>query len=187
MKKILFTFLFAACAAMGLSSCMNGDYDANPLNANSNANPLLNTGSGGSGGGSNAGIAAKNEIRCLLNGSAIVLSDAKWQDLIIRLFNGSKPTANNGSDVVAFGLAGYTGAGTYTFGEGMFSTGRYSITDFFATPIMKDYTTNAPGGGGELIVTSDTNDEMKGTFSFVAFYQSDKVTVTNGSFYVTKQ
>ena len=43
MKKILFTSLFAACAAMSLSSCMNGDYDANPAVAASGTNPL-NTG-----------------------------------------------------------------------------------------------------------------------------------------------
>src|SRR5687768_11368053 len=49
MKKILLLSL-SAFAAMGLSSCMNGDYDANPLTVNSGTNPL-NTGGGGGGGG----------------------------------------------------------------------------------------------------------------------------------------
>lgn len=40
MKKILVASLFAASAAMGLSSCMNGDYDANPLTNNTTKNPL---------------------------------------------------------------------------------------------------------------------------------------------------
>ena len=41
MKKILFASLFAGCAAIGLSSCMNGDYDADPTGTASGKNPLL--------------------------------------------------------------------------------------------------------------------------------------------------
>lgn len=40
MKKVLFTSLFLAAAAMGLSSCMNGDYDATPDADTGGDNPL---------------------------------------------------------------------------------------------------------------------------------------------------
>jgi hypothetical protein len=40
MKKVLFTSLFLASAAMGLSSCMNGDYDATPEADTGKDNPL---------------------------------------------------------------------------------------------------------------------------------------------------
>lgn len=40
MKKVLFTSLFLAAAAMGLSSCMNGDYDATPEADTGMDNPL---------------------------------------------------------------------------------------------------------------------------------------------------
>src|SRR5690606_31645003 len=55
MKKILFTSLIAACAAMGLSGCISGDYDANPDGTTSGANPLNPPGSGGSGGSGGGG------------------------------------------------------------------------------------------------------------------------------------
>jgi len=41
MKKIIFITLIAACAAMGVSSCMNGDYDANPAGVATGTNPLV--------------------------------------------------------------------------------------------------------------------------------------------------
>ena len=46
MKRILLASVFAACASMGLSSCMNGDYDANPKGTNTGQNPLNPPGGG---------------------------------------------------------------------------------------------------------------------------------------------
>ena len=49
MKKLF--FIVAAIGLMSMSSCMNGDYDANPVTSNSGPNPLNTGGNGGGGGG----------------------------------------------------------------------------------------------------------------------------------------
>src|SRR6185295_11405286 len=82
MKKVFFTSLFAACAAMGLSSCMNGDYDANPNANNSTANPLLNN--GGNGGGGGGGGSASGQVSFKVNGKQYTISGCKYLDAIGR-------------------------------------------------------------------------------------------------------
>lgn len=188
MKKVFFASLFAACAAFGLSSCMNGDYDATPNSNNGGANPLAGSGGSGGGGGTgggggNIGTAARGEIRCVVNGTNLVIPGAKWQSVIGRTVNAS---ALNGTIEKRVGMlmADYTGPATYTIIGGSDITASYTLSDY-AAPSVKLYTT-APGGTGQIVVTSDANNEMRGTFSFTAYYNSEQVTVTNGSFWATQ-
>src|SRR4051812_32605045 len=74
MKKVLFTSLFAACAAMGLSSCMNGDYDATPNANNGTTNPLANNNGGGGGGGGTSG----GSITCKIDGTSYTFTQATY-------------------------------------------------------------------------------------------------------------
>jgi hypothetical protein len=47
MKRILFALAISACLTSGLSSCMNGDYDANPKNYKHRRESPEPSGSGG--------------------------------------------------------------------------------------------------------------------------------------------
>lgn len=186
MKRLLFTTMIAACAAMGLSGCISGDYDANPDGTVSGTNPLNPPSSGGGGGGGGTpGIAAKGEIRFRLNGSNVTLKSGKYLDGNPRLMSGGLSTSG-GEQQVGFIIDNYTGPGTYTITEND-NQARYTLIDYTASPMMKDYLTDVAGGAGEIKVTSDANDEMIGTFSFTAFYNSEKVELTNGSFNLPKQ
>ena len=180
MKKILFISAFAACAAMGLSSCMNGDYDANPLTVNSGGNPLIPINPGG---GSTPGVAAKGEIRFRLNGSNYTLTGTYF-DGSPRIMSGGFSYAG-GEKQVGFTIDVYNGVGTYTITE-TDNHARYTLRDFNATPMDKDYMTDQPGGSGEIKVTSDANNEMIGTFHFTAFNNGEKVELTDGSFDLPK-
>src|SRR4051812_14009784 len=76
MKKILFASFFAASAAMGFSSCMNGDYDANPNSVNSGTNPLQNNNGGGGSGGSSGG--ATGSITAKVDGTSYTFTQANY-------------------------------------------------------------------------------------------------------------
>ncbi len=182
MKKILFISAFAACAAMGLSSCMNGDYDANPDTVNTGGNPLTPVNPGN--GGSTPGVAAKGEIRFRLNGANYTLT-GQYVDGSPRIMSGGY-MYTGGEKQVGFIIDNYPGPGVYVITE-TDNRGRYTLTDYNSTPISKDYLTSNPGGGGEINVTSDANDEMIGTFHFTAFYNGEKVELTDGSFDLPKQ
>jgi hypothetical protein len=183
MKNILLASLFAV-SAFGLQSCNNGDYDVNPAVTASGTNPL-NTGNGGNGGGGNSGpgTANKGEIRFTLNGANYTLT-GNYIDGNPRIMSGGY-TYTGGQKQVGFIIDNYTGPATFTITETS-NRGRYTIYDYTATPISKDYLTSNPGGNGQIIVTSDANNEMIGTFNFTAFNGSDQVTLTNGSFDLPK-
>ena len=198
MKKLLFSSLFAACSVMGLSSCMNGDYDATPASNNAQPNPLANSGgsgggsgSGGGGSSSGPGTAAKGEIRFTLNGSQnVTYTGANY--LIASgndpLISGGATGASGDTKVNVF-ILNYAGAGTYNFtGTSASSThGTYSITPFGSGSDDYNTATGNPAGSGSVTVTSDANNELIGTFSFTAYNSSGtKVTITNGSFDVAK-
>jgi hypothetical protein len=185
MKKVLFASLFAACASIGLSSCMNGDYDANPNGTNSGANPLNTGGTGGTGGGG-----ATGNITCKVDGTTYTFS-GKWGAVgSQRVMSGSM--SDNGTGRTAgVTITNYTGAKTYNLAtEG---SGNYS---FFPMSNPSDATTYstasvAAPGTGTVTVTSDGNDRMKGTFSFTASKlmgsgNPASVTVTDGTFDLPK-
>src|SRR6185369_7341708 len=95
-KKVLFTSLLIACAAMGLSSCMNGDYDATPMSNNGTTNPLGNNGGGGGGGGSTSG-----QVNFKVNGKQYSFTGAKYLDAIGRQITGGQ---SDGSTVQTLSL-----------------------------------------------------------------------------------
>ncbi len=198
MKKVLFTSLFLACAAMGLSSCMNGDYDANPNANNGTTNPLANNGGGGSGGGgggtgggSGPGTAAKGEIRFRLNGSSNVTFTGSNYTIVGTtdpLISGGN-TGTTGSTTINVFILNYTGPGTYAFtGTSATSThGTYTISPFGSSDDTYNTATGTPTGTGQVVVTSDANNELVGTFSFTAYNSTGgKTDVTSGSFDVVK-
>jgi hypothetical protein len=190
MKKFLFSSLFAACAAMGLSACMNGDYDATPNSNNASPNPLANSGNGGGGGGTGGGggsigTAAKGEIRCVVNGSNLIITNAKWQSIIGRGISGNLTTGTL-DKAISMLMASYSGPNTYTIIGGADVSASYTLSDYTGPSIKNYSTTTAPGGTGQIVVTSDANNEMQGTFNFTGYYNSEQVTVTNGSFWATQ-
>ncbi|MEO6831048.1 MAG: DUF6252 family protein [Chitinophagaceae bacterium] len=200
MKKLLFSALFLSTIALGFSSCMNGDYDANPLTTNTTINPIKpvggsgNGGGNGGGGGGSVGIATKGQIRCVVSGGSNFVSSpaSNYQvtgnDILI---TGGVLETTLQRDVDLY-ISGYTGVGTYTCsGTSSTSThGSYSVetlgsgsTETFNTA------TSTPQGSGTITVVTDANNELIGTFSFTAYSDKDgskSVTITNGSFDVPK-
>ncbi len=193
MKKVLFSALFAACASLSLSACMNGDYDATPDTNNGTPNPLGQTnGGGGGGGGSSIGTAAKGEIRFVLNGTNVTYSGAGINYTVVgtndRLISGGN-TGTSGQTNINLLISNYTAPTTYTFSGTTASSphGNYTITPFGGSADDYNTATGSPAGSGQVVVTSDANNEMIGTFSFTAYNKSGaKMTITNGSFDVLK-
>lgn len=192
MKKFLFTSLFAACAAMGLSSCMNGDYDATPNANNGNPNPLATGGGNGGGGG---GGGTSGTITCKIDG---VSYSFQGNYSILSSGVGSMYTIAGGTSdgttgrTISVGVYNYTGPKTYDLAtEGVGNYGYYPMSN---TSDVTVYGTNAAGspGSGTATVTSDANNRLQGTFSFTANKAmgsgaASSVTVTEGAFDVPKQ
>ena len=170
---------------MGFSSCMNGDYDADPKTANTAANPLANDDNNG--GGTNVGVAQKGQIRCLVNGQAVVINGAGYSDIVGRQISGSRRDGTV-EKAVAFTLNPYNGAGTYSLGGSTnTNAGSYSYTDFSVDPAGTTYSTVDDKATGELVITSDANDVVIGTFHFEGYDQDQKAVVTSGTFNVPKR
>lgn len=193
MKKLLFSALFLSTCALGFSSCMNGDYDANPLTTNTTKNPIKDEGNGG--GGGNVGVATKGQLRFTVDGSQNVIAGSGTNFQILgandRLIAGGRTDGTSDISLSVY-ISNYTGPGTYAFsGTQAASThGTYTVRSF-TTGTLETFNSaiNTPTGTGTVTVTSDANDEMVGTFSFTA--ASDKnagknVTISNGSFDVVK-
>ncbi len=190
MKKILFATFFSAAAALSFSSCMNGDYDANPSTTNSNSNPL-NTGgsSSGTGGGTGAGAVAKGHTIITIGGTTYDLPTCYFSDLPApqRALNAGG-LANGKVHNLALVLEAYHGVGTYNLTTSL-SEGAYG---YLENSIMTqwDVDANHSGTSGSVTVTSDASDEMKGTFSFtgkrVQGSTGSDMPVITGSFDATK-
>lgn len=183
MKKILYTSLFAACAAMSLSSCMNGDYDANPATANTGSNPLNTGGSGGSGGGSSFNWSGTDPLSAKIEGASYTGTSASF------ISNGSGPiqydavssTLNGG--VIVVGFPKDAAPGTYT--SNATGTGiNYSVVE---DGVNNGYVSNAFGGSGQIQITENDASHVKGKFFGTLKSSAGKSKAfTEGYFNVTK-
>nr|WP_315820971.1 DUF6252 family protein [Paraflavitalea speifideiaquila] len=76
---------------------------------------------------------------------------------------------------MTIGVQPFTTSGTFNIGAGALVS--------FAHSAAGNYTSTSVGSNGSLVVTSVTNNRIKGTFSFVVFNGSGgKVTIENGAF-----
>ncbi len=190
MKKLLFSSLFAACAAMGLSSCMNGDYDATPTSNNGSTNPLNPTGggSGGSGGGSGGGGGSFNwsgtdPISAKIDGTAYTGSSATFSSSSVGSiqFDAITASLNGGTIIVGFPVNAAPG----TYGSNTTGTAfNYSIVE---NGQNNGYGSNIFGGSGQIQIAENDATHVKGRFSGTANGSNGKSHVfTEGYFNVTK-
>lgn len=158
MRKFFLSALLFAGIGVSMISCSNGDYTATPAGG-TNWNP----GSGGNGGGSTAGnMAAK------INGSqwnsSNGVSTSQGGAIVIGGSNSS------GNAVVSLMIFNYTGPGTYAVNTA--TTITYLAG---STPTMMT--------SGQIVVSTDQNNNVQGTFSGAG----NGTTIENGTFNVNKQ
>jgi hypothetical protein len=178
MKKILFISAFAACAAMGMSSCMNGDYDANPDTVNTGGNPLTPVNPGGGGGNSNDPAYyswnGTDPVSAKIDGAAYQATGAMALDLsgIITL------QASGGGKMVQVMFPSATANGTILECN---STSTNIIT------VDNNYT-SATGSGGKIYVIENDATHCKGKFfgNLKMISGGGNMDVTEGYFNVTK-
>jgi hypothetical protein len=188
MKQILYASFFAAAAAIGLSSCMNGDYDANPATNSTTINPLTQTGgNGGTGGGgsnnnSNFNWSGTDPMSVKING-------AGWQALA-GTFTAppgfSAFVAGNGPENTTVSIdipTNPTINTTYSFGSNL--SARYFANLGSSNPDDNYSTTN--GGSGQVQILENDATHIKGKFYFTAKNTvGGSRTLAEGYFNITK-
>lgn len=180
MKKFLVASLFAASAAMGLSSCMNGDYDANPATNNSGGNPLN---PGGGSGGSNFDWSGTAPMSVKLDGNAWGPGNVSYMPSV-----GGLPAqvfAINNSEQLIIAFPETTAPNTVV----AFSSSNFAsyTTDMNSSDISTKYTASLGSGGAVQILENDAS-HVKGKFYFNAKNTSGgSKNITEGYFDVTKQ
>lgn len=176
MKKVFLAFLFAA--SLGLVSCNNGVYDAQPAVNNSAAgNPLAN-----------GGVASKGQIVGTVNGTKRVFGTAYYLLSGSLLAMQGVQVVDNINHGITMSIDNYNGVGTYTM-SGSAIKGIY--TELNSNMEFREYNTSstATPGYGSITVT-DAGDEIKGTFTFTAYnfnFVPNTADIINGTFDLTKQ
>lgn len=195
MKKIFLSTLFIAGAAIAMTSCNNGNYDADPNTNNSNVtNPWNNNnGNNGNGGGNNGGSVTLGTMKAKINGTEINFSNPA---IATNVFGNLGITGNTASppdfDQLTIGVAGYTTPKVYEgtgFSNLTLIYGKYQGNALTATYSNSTSATNHV----KIEVTDDSNGNFKGTFEGTVFYAapgspntSDSIIITDGVFYVKK-
>jgi hypothetical protein len=177
MKKFLFASLFAACAAMGLSSCMNGDYDADPTNVINGNNPLNPTNPTGGGGNPNDpsyySWSGTDPVSAKIDGTAYQATGASAMDISgITLVQ-----ANDGSQMVQVSFPSTTANNTILDCSST-STNFFTVGSF----------TTATGTGAKIYVMENDASHCKGKFfgNVKDISGGGSKDVTEGWFNVTK-
>jgi hypothetical protein len=190
MKKVLFSTLFAACAAMGLSSCMNGDYDANPNGVNSGTNPLSQPNTGGSGGTGGGGGGITGNFN-----DAAYYSWTGTDPLSVKI-NGTLHQATGASVLDMGGIIGITATGngktvSLSLPSGAANGSIHTLSSSsIATVTLQDGSTyySPTGSGGAIYVMENDNTHIKGKFvaNVKVLSGSDNRNLTEGYFNATK-
>lgn len=185
MKFRLYAILIAASGAL-FAACDNGAYDAHPKFDGSNfqnpINPSL--------------TAAKGTIKMRIDGQFYTFYNSRFsvQDSFLQVIS-IDTTIGEPRRIVEFAIRPYKGVRTYplTDSNGTF----YYAAAAYATLFGNDttiYNTRWPAkkGEGEVKVELSNANEVKGTFKFTAYRerpadQSEKVVMTDGSFWATPQ
>lgn len=188
MKKVLFASLFAACAAMGLSSCMNGDYDATPNANNSAPNPLANTGGSGGGGGTSGGGGNFNwtgtdPMSAKIDGTSYTATGVTFSSITSGPlpYEGITGMINGGTLLVGWPVN--AAPGTYTSN----TTGTAIVYNIDENGTNWGYASNIFGGTGQIQIIENDATHVKGRFyGTLKSSGSGTHTMTEGWFNVTK-
>jgi len=181
MKKIVLV-LAATLATVGLFSCSNGLYDANPDADYSNIpNPIVPI---------DNSPAKEGQIKFKLYDEYELYSNAYFMELgASRMITGLR-TGTTNNYVISFTITDYSGVGEYS-GLNDKVTATYIV--FKDTTIIKTSQVQQslfPESHITLEVKEDTGDRLTGTFEFKGindFGGGDSIVVSEGTFNVKKQ
>ena len=184
MKRFLYSLLFVAASGFTLASCNNGDYDANPDASYADIdNPMMPP---------NKGVPEKGQFIAKVSGAWRVFTNASYVALGGQRFITGSYQSQGKSNVVQITLNGYDSAKSYDITAGNLAV--FSSVPTANPADVTQYSTESPvqTGSGNVTVTTDANDEMKGTFYFTAYKElpiessSEKIIITEGRFFVPK-
>jgi len=182
MKRVLFTTMIAACAAMGISGCMSGDYDANPDGTVSGTNPLNPPGSGGGGGGgNNFNWSGTDPMSVKIDGTDFLPAAAIFGNTTVGPFNFDYVQGSSGSDQFMVGFPANATPGTYTFNSSGVAASYTTVENGMPTA----YVTSLGGSGAVQILENDAT-HVKGKFYGVGKAAGGSKNFTQGYFNVSK-
>ena len=183
MKKILFSILIAASASAGFSSCMNGDYDANPGGVVNGNNPLNPPGSGGGGGGGSFNWNGTDPMSAKVDGNAWQAASTTYVPSIMG-FPASVTGTGPNNTAILINIPDNAAANSVTsFGSSV--TASWSANTVGGNP--NDVYGAALGSGGSVQILENDATHVKGKFFFNAKNSSGTaVNVTEGYFTATK-
>jgi hypothetical protein len=188
MKRLLYASIFATTAALGLSSCIRADYDADPKTVSNGVNPLTQTNNnngGGNNGGNNNSFnwSGTDPMSAKIDGAAWQATAGEYQTP-----SGFPVTVEAAADDGSFMRINIPTNATlntvYTFSNNL--TGSYAGPGAVGDP---DQIYNAgQGGSGQIMITEEDASHIKGKFTFTGKNFSGKgtKTITEGYFNVNK-
>lgn len=185
MKRILYASFFAACAALSLASCMNGDYDADPNNVSTTTNPLNQgqNGGGGSGGNSSFNWNGSDPMSAKVNGTGWQAAEFTYLPSMQGFPASVVGKAGDKSAITIQLPTNPTINSTYSFGSNL--TGSYSVNIESSDP--DNVYSAGLGGGGQIQITEDDATHIKGKFYFSGKNIGGQTrTISEGYFNVTK-
>jgi len=184
MKKILYSVLFAAFAAAGLSSCMNGDYDANPTGVVGGNNPLNPPGGGGGGGGGNSfNWTGTDPMSAKVDGNAWQATSTTYIPSMVGFPASVTGTGPNNTAILVNIPDGAAANSVTNFGSMV--TASWSANTTSGNP--DDVYGAALGSGGAIQILENDATHVKGKFYFNAKNTSGTaVNITEGYFTATK-
>jgi len=168
-------YLSLVCLALVFTGCNKSD-DGDVAGAG---------GAGGGGGGTGEFLTAS------IDGTGFTASTDLASLIGAQTTNGVlvvQGSTNSGS-FINFSIVNYTGAGTYTTGDDLTNSNSIQYGELNGTTLSSwgsNLATSAVGGlqPGEIIITSEANGVIEGTFSFEGYNASDmsRKMITSGSF-----
>lgn len=183
MKKIFLSTLFIAGAAIAMTSCNNGNYDADPNTNNSNViNPL------------NPNNLSLGTIKAKLNGNEMTFSNGAGTTTSVSFgIGGNTSGSTTNFETLAIQIVNYNGAQTYEVsGTSTDLVLSYAKIENSA-PTSAYGSTISPTGHVKVVVSEDADSKVKGTFEGIVYYAgpgsvnlSDSIVITDGQFYVPK-
>jgi hypothetical protein len=183
MKKLILAASILFCTALTITSCNNGDYDADPNTDNSGIpNPIPPDDGGGNGGGSGGGNSS-------FNWTGTDPMSAKIDGVAFQATSGLANAANG--YIVIQGSAGLDGTVMLSFPENTGAGTVVSITSTNPASYMSgtfDIFNTAAGGSGSIKVTENDATHVKGYFYFTAKNAAgaNSVTISDGYFNINK-
>jgi hypothetical protein len=168
-------YLAVVCLSLVFTGCSSNDDDG------------AAAGGGGAAGGDEFftatidgnGFAASTDIVSLIGGTV-----STSNGITVAVGQGS----TNSGDFITFSIVGYNGPGTYATGDNLTNPNmiQYGLLNGTTPSVWGSNLAVATLGlsPGEIVITSDANDVLEGTFSFEGYNGTDMTSkmVTSGSF-----